>query len=468
MGLSGVGLGVGIMVLVRIGLRVSWVVPLVLVLTVLFFLALVWFALQINRARLLGRGVRVTEQTLPALQRVLADVCARLDYRKPVDVYVVDKALRSTSLTSYLGTRIIILEGDIVADLQTDENRGQLTFLIARYIGALKARHQQLTPVLLVLGFFRYLTPLGLFLLPYMRATAYSGDQIGQACSDLPSSLAATNRLLVGRDLTPSLAVRGVFEQAVTVRRKILPRLAQLGAVEPHLTNRYLNLLRYASAADPAALAGYRESLDQDTTERLDAALQAAPGRRGAGPRLRAPLIASAAAGAILVLAGLLLFGSGSGATPQPEGSANATDTASGSTTSATTDDLLGHIPSDIRPTCQKYTETETTFTSGLLESQSCSPGGTGTPDSANYYQYDSLTSMNHVFDTYTSDLTAGSCPREGVDTYKSGRRACYTGTNLQNIIIWTNTDLNILSFGLSKQMDLAGLTTWWSYAGPE
>ncbi len=460
MGSASVVLGVGIMVLVRIGQRTSWVVPLVVALTVLFFLAAIWFGLQIIRARLLGHGIRVTEQTLPVLQEVLSDVCERLDYRKPVDVYVVDKAARSTSLTSYLGTRIIILEGDLVADLQTDENRGQLTFLIARYIGALKARHQQLTPVLLVLGLFQYLAPFSLLLLPYVRATAYSGDQIGQSCADLRSALTATNRLLVGKDLTPSLAVRGVFEQAVVVRRKILPRLAQLSVAEPHLTNRYLNLFRFAAAADPDALARYREALDEDTTERLDAALQSAPGRRGVGPRLRAPLVASVVASVILVLAGLLLFGVGRGETSQREWTASPADTS--------TDGLRSHIPSDLRPTCQEFTETETSFTSGLLAAQACYPSATESPDSANYYQYDSLASMNRVFDTYASDLTAGGCPREGVDTYQHGRRACYTGANQQNIIIWTDTDLNILAFGVSKRLDLPELTTWWSDAGPE
>ncbi|WP_256788181.1 hypothetical protein [Frankia sp. AvcI1] len=430
------------------------------VLFVLFVLAAVWLVLQILRARLLGHAIRVTEQTLPVLQEVLSDVRERLDYRKPVDVYVVDKAARSTSLTSYLGTRIIILEGDLVADLQTDENRGQLTFLIARYIGALKARHQQLMPVLLVLGLFQYLAPFRLLLLPYVRATAYSGDQIGQSCADLRSALTATNRLLVGKDLTPSLAVRGVFEQAVVVRRKILPRLAQLGAAEPHLTNRYLNLYRYAAAADPDALARYREALDDDTTERLDAALQAAPGRRGVGPRLRAPLIVSVVSGTILVLAGLLLFGIDHGETAQREQSASPADTSANS--------LLNHIPSDLRPTCQEFSETETSFTSGLLASQACFPSGSMTPDNARYYQYDSQTSMNQVFDTYASDLTAGGCPREGVETYPHGRRACYVSADQQNIIIWTDTDLDILAYGVSKQLDLADLTTWWSDAGPE
>jgi hypothetical protein len=59
------------------------------------------------------------------------------------------------------------------------------------------------------------------------------------------------NRLLVGKDLGPRLVVMGILDQAATVRRRWLPRLAQLFMNTPHATNRYLNLLVFFAAPPP-------------------------------------------------------------------------------------------------------------------------------------------------------------------------------------------------------------------------
>src|SRR5713226_5793311 len=96
---------------------------------------LVWLFLQLHRAHLLGGGVRVSEDTLPGLQLALAEVRQRLGYYRPIDIYVVEKADPPAYMVSYLGTRIIVFEGDLVADLQSPENRPKLVFLIGQFLG---------------------------------------------------------------------------------------------------------------------------------------------------------------------------------------------------------------------------------------------------------------------------------------------------------------------------------------------
>ena len=86
------------------------------------FGALVWLGMQVNRSRLLGGAVRVSETTLPELQAVFDEVRARLDYQKPVDVYVMDKVAGGSVMTSYLGTRLIQIEGGLVAELLGDDH----------------------------------------------------------------------------------------------------------------------------------------------------------------------------------------------------------------------------------------------------------------------------------------------------------------------------------------------------------
>src|SRR5437764_647680 len=101
-----------------------------------------WIATRVARSRLLGRAMRVTEESLPEVHAVLTDVCQQLDYTRPIDVYVVDKAAAPASVFSYLGMRIILFEGSLVAGLLEKERAG-LTFLIGRFIGQLNAEHQR-------------------------------------------------------------------------------------------------------------------------------------------------------------------------------------------------------------------------------------------------------------------------------------------------------------------------------------
>ena len=80
------------------------------------FGGLVWLSVQVYRSRLLGGAVRVSEATLPELQAVFDEVRTRLDYQKPVDVYVMDKVSGGSAMTSYLGARLIQIEGGLVAE----------------------------------------------------------------------------------------------------------------------------------------------------------------------------------------------------------------------------------------------------------------------------------------------------------------------------------------------------------------
>src|SRR5262249_22709793 len=153
--------------------------------------------------------------------------------------------------------------------LQSLENRPKLVFLIGQFLGALKARHQRFGPIIIVFNSVRSLRLLNFLLNPYTRATTYSGDQIGMACcGDIQAALAAMDRLLVGKELAPSLVTSGLLEQLVEARRRRMPKLAQLLVGYPHLTNRYLNLLRFAAESEPTAFVAYRATLDKETENR--------------------------------------------------------------------------------------------------------------------------------------------------------------------------------------------------------
>jgi hypothetical protein len=243
--------------------------------------SLIWLSLQVWRSRLLGGAVRVSDVSLPELQSVFDEVRARLVYHKQVDVYVVDKVDGGSLMMSYLGTRLILIEGDLVAELLGAGRHAELTYLIGRHIGQLKARHQRLQPILIALEVVDSLKFLQIFLAPYFRATTKSGDQIGAACcGDIRATALMMNRLLVGKDLGPQLDIRGILDQAAIVRRRWLPRLAQMFQSQPHATNRYLNLLAFFSRVAPEQINAWRATLDPATASRLAAVLGASPGGR--------------------------------------------------------------------------------------------------------------------------------------------------------------------------------------------
>jgi hypothetical protein len=240
----------------------------------------IWLGLQIARSRLLGGAVLVSDMSLPELQAVFDQVRARLDYHKDIDVYVADKVDGGSAMTSYIGTRIIVLEGGLVAELLEEGHLAELTYLIGRHIGQLKAKHERLQWILIVISVVDSLKFLQWFLAPYFRATAKSGDQIAAACcGDIQATVRMMNRLLAGKEIGPRVDIKGVLSQAVTVRSRILPRLAQMFQNTPHATNRYLNLLAFYVRTAPDQINAWRATLDPAAEARLAAVLDTSPYR---------------------------------------------------------------------------------------------------------------------------------------------------------------------------------------------
>jgi hypothetical protein len=461
------------------------------------FGVLIWLSLQVYRSRLLGGAVRVSEITLPELQAVVDDVRARLDYRKHVDLYVVDKVPGGSVMTSYLGTRLIEIEGGLVAELLGEEHRAELTYLVARHIGQLKARHQRLTPIFLAVSLVDSLKFLQLFLAPYFRATAKSGDQIAAACcGDIRATAATMNRLLVGKELGPRLVVEGVLDQAATVRRRWLPRLAQLFMSLPHATNRYLNLLAFFARVAPEEINDWRATLDEATARKLTAVLGAAANRRA--PRRRpnplSMLLAVVVSGGVLAGCGWLLFGhpaglSGASAPAQVTGRGNTSQRLASSapataasapatpagTASAATQQLLAHVPAAFASTCQPVTLSVAGVSQGADAEVACQPTELGGSGLVTYTHYRTQATMQAAFAGLTQGVPFGDCTSgDSQGSYRQGSQpvggyACVSAAGQDNFA-WTDDRFGILSIASSDTMSLADLYQWWwhSDTGPE
>lgn len=271
---SGAALLLPLLIMIRTGGVFSVLLGLLIV------FGTIWVGIQLSRARLLGRSVRVDASTFPELQEIVDEVRETLDYRRRLEVYITEKATPSIVTTSLLGTRMIVIEGGLVAELLPPHKRAQLTFLIGRSVGALRAKHMRLELVIRLLEaaeVLKYVSPL---IRPYYRATAYSGDQIGMmCCSDLDAALEATRRLLVGSEMAAELTAGAVVPQALLVKQRVLPRLVQLLATEPHVTNRYANLLCFGRYHVPDLWERMFASMDEYERRCLEEIWQGSPYR---------------------------------------------------------------------------------------------------------------------------------------------------------------------------------------------
>jgi hypothetical protein len=414
-------------------------------------LALGWVILQISRAHLLGNAVRVTPESLPELDEVLEDVRTRLGYDRRVDVYVTDRVSGLMSLTSLFGTRIIMIEGDLVASLLDHGKRPELTFLFARFFGALQSQRDRVVPLRLLVTIARSIGVVNVLIWPYDRAVVYSGDQIALAvCGDLDAALNAFDRLLVGGTLGPSVRDAGVFDQASLIRSRRLPRLAQLFHSRPHLANRYVNLMAFAERHSPHQRGAVVEAMGEAGATRLGDLAKRTPHRswHPSRRRLLTPA-AGALATALVIAAAALLLPAGM---PGARGNGKADPQLA----------LLEHVPPSFAGSCVPAEPVEGPLARGLGASVVCTAAA---PASVDYYEYRDRRAMNAAFDGLTKGIEDAGCGEDA--TYDGGRYACWRFKGA-SVLAWTDDERRIVSLAVARGMQPHELLRWWQLdSGP-
>jgi|SRR5690348_15930692 len=206
----------------------------------------VWFATRMLQARLVGNAVRVSPLNFPELYGVLEGVKQRLGYTEPVHIYVVESGDLNGFLYRFFRTRFIVLNSELVTAMTEQGDLMQLTWIVARFVGALKTKHLRLEYIRLLIGALQGTGIFNFLLLPYERATQYSGDQIGLAlCGDLGQAHLAMLKFVAGKDLAQRVNPWAFIVQAGEIRRTFFGWYSQLLQRHPHWTNRYLNLLDF-------------------------------------------------------------------------------------------------------------------------------------------------------------------------------------------------------------------------------
>lgn len=256
---------------VLVGLALTVATAGLLLIFVGALVAVAWIASRISRALLLGSAIRVAEDNFSEIWELTQAVKRHLGYTKEVEVYIIEEGSTNAILQSFFRTRAITLHSGLVEATYEPSSRREIEFVVARFIGALRAKHLRLQPLALLVASIEKLQIFNLFLLPYERATCYSGDQIGlDTCGDLSAAISALNKMHAGKVLAPTVRVEGILSQAEDVRRDVFGFLARLFLSHPHAVHRYENLLGFAAAKRPDLLAQFADGHDADTVAAIE------------------------------------------------------------------------------------------------------------------------------------------------------------------------------------------------------
>jgi hypothetical protein len=470
--------GIGLLVLLRFARRDIVVVAAILAMAI----GSVWWLVQVHRAKLLGGAARVTPQTFPVLSAAADEVKRQLDYTQPVEIFVLAQMDDSVLLTSFFGTHVLIMEGDLVAELVKPENRPQLDFILATFFGKLKIKTLAWAPAHIAINALKLPHFLNFLFAPWERATVYTGDQVAATCcGSLDESIIALNRLLVGKDLAHDVGISGLMSQAALVRRAWLPRLQQLYSSYPHLTNRYLNLLSFADQSAPEEARAVHDRIDPVTSAQVREVSGRLALQRERGPRRGLVTVSIVASIALVSLAAFGMFSTisqkalasisenaapSTSTDPPPTHSPSPSPSPRASTNYPIAA-LESHAPAAFISTCSA--STPPTAMTGLVAAITCTPGEAGGPRTVKYYQFANTADMNAAFEDAANGLPEnGACNQGGQrGAYHfttgpgPGLWACSDNSSNEGQMIWTSTHLNILTVATDPVQTPQQLHDW-------
>jgi Zn-dependent protease with chaperone function len=224
---------------------------LVLVITIGSFgiLALValvsmWFIGRITEARLRGGAVEVNDRNFPEIAAQIREVSRYLAYDRPVRAFVIQDGEINVALWRVFGRKYLSFNTGLVSSMNEHERE----FVIARFIGALRARHLRFHEAAGFISGLEKVWVLNILVLPYLRATVLSGDRIGMmACGRIETAMSALDKLLLGNEVSGRLSPEGFMQQGRDFRMSIFRPLSIMFSAHPHMTDRYLELTAFAS-----------------------------------------------------------------------------------------------------------------------------------------------------------------------------------------------------------------------------
>ncbi len=224
-----------------------------LLLAVALVLPMLWLSIKMLEAHFKANLVKVSDLNFPEVKAIIDEAREKLDYEPDVDAYV-RSGDANMFLYKFFRTKMLVINSEFIDAASRDE----LVWLVGRFIGSLKAKHDRLTVLSALIGISEKLGFLNLLLYPYERTVVHSADQMGLYLSgDVKAALTALNRMIVGKDLHRHVTIEGLLMQKREIDGQFLPSLVRLFSTHPHMVDRHANMLRFAAEHMPEARAAY-------------------------------------------------------------------------------------------------------------------------------------------------------------------------------------------------------------------
>lgn len=207
-----------------------------------------WLTGRILEARLRGGAIIVSDENFPEIAERIAAVSQHLGYKKAVTAFVVQDGEINAILWRVFGRKYLALNSGLVDAMSPDE----LTFVIARFVGALQARYLRFHEAASFISGLEKAWILNVLVLPYLRATVLSGDRVGlMVCGDFDVARGCLDKLLIGNGLSRRVSLNGMLAQGHELRQTIFRTLSTLFSAHPHMTDRYIELVGYSQSVRP-------------------------------------------------------------------------------------------------------------------------------------------------------------------------------------------------------------------------
>ncbi|HYD87305.1 MAG TPA: DUF4189 domain-containing protein [Vitreimonas sp.] len=218
---------------------------------VLLLAFLVWFGFEIFYAHFLANCILVSEHNYPRLNALLEESKQTIGVDKRVDIFVYQQGEFNAYFSMLFARRAIFINSELLEQGVTDD---ELRWIIGRFVGRIRAK-QRMGPLSWIIALAERLMIFNLFIYPYIRATAYTGDRVALAAigGDISTAVSAMNKLMVGRQLGYSVNPAGIVMQYKRVKGSLFAFLARLSLPLPHTLARYFDLITFAERRFPAA-----------------------------------------------------------------------------------------------------------------------------------------------------------------------------------------------------------------------
>ena len=223
-----------------------------LALTIVLYIAfIVWLAYEVTYAMLIANWILVSEHNYPRVHALLMEMKERIGVTGRIDVIIFEMKQFNAVFQALFARRAIFIPSELLEKGVTDD---EIRWILGRFIGRIRAK-KRMGILSAIISATEYIGVFNLFIYPYVRATAYSGDRIGLSAinGDLSAAISAMNKMMVGRELGYSVNPAGIVVQYRRVKGSLFAFLARIASPLPHTIARYVDLIGFAERRFPNA-----------------------------------------------------------------------------------------------------------------------------------------------------------------------------------------------------------------------